>query len=249
MEYVLPTAHRATTTMLNESGHPFMPPARCKDYVHDALTHHFYPRYAALWHITDYKKTAPNINRPTFVVYCGVKSVEKNAKKFVGFINQVESMMGIEDKSITTVSKTGASQNSAPMISIASNFWIRSPIGVSAYLTFLRLTPYMRLGESFDSFIKRQMDSEQCKNINSAYLRIADKNGNLKGLLERSLPCLNREGYSDYLLSCHSRGFSVYNRQSDTENPMEEQALVALRIKGRKAEMERLHAYPYKMNA
>lgn len=244
----LPQAHRGTVTMFNDDGFPFMEPKACKDWIHDGLTHFFFPRYAKLWHIENHMTSKPNVDYPAFAFYCSLKSVRKNAKKFASMMNQIEDMMGIDGRTITCYSGTGEGKNSAPFIAMAPKFWIRSPVAVSAYLTFIRLSPYMRIGEPFDDFVKRQLDNA-ATHVDAGYMRMADRAGNLKGLLARSLPCLNREGFSDYLLSCHTRGFACYNSEADASQPMDEESLIALRVQGRKSEMERLKDVPYRRQA
>lgn len=248
----LPQSQRGNITLIAENGHPFMLPQACKDFVHDRLTHFFYPRYAKLWHISlmgGSFESKPILDSPVFVFYCSAKTVEKNAKKFARFMNRVESMMGIDGRTEAFVPNSGGSDKSAAFIAIAPNFWIRSPVSVSTYLTFIRLTPFMKLGEAYEAFIERQMNAKKYAGATSSYLRLAVANGNLQGFIERNLPCLNREGYSDYLLSNHHRGLSGYNRDGDSEFPVTEEALIALRIDERGSEMERLHAFPYKRHA
>jgi hypothetical protein len=94
-----------------------------------------------------------------------------------------------------------------------------------------------------DSFIERQLDKKENPHPEAGFLRVAHNNGNLQALMERSMPCLNREGFSDYLLSNHGRGFGWYKSEADVHYPMTLAELTSLRIKGRKIELDKLSSY------
>jgi hypothetical protein len=221
----------------------FAGPYPCKDYVHDAVCVHLYPQYAQLWGI--YRpdpfspENPPNLSAPEFVLFCDVKRAERNAEKFQGIINQLESRMGLDERTTTIIPECGKSDKCGPFIARAPGFWLRSPIGVSAYCTFLRLAIRMQKGEALDDFIARTLDKAQSPCKDAGYIRVAARDGNLGGLMERRLPCFQREGYSDYLLSSHSRGLAWYHAPSDEVLPRDEASLKTLRIEGRKFEVEK----------
>lgn len=242
--YNFRSSHRENIGLLASNGQMFAGPYSCKDYIHDALTHKLYPEYAKLWAIYPPHplnlELAPNFDRPEFVLFCDAKRAERNADKFRGIINQLESRMGLSEQTEMIIPDCGRSEKTGPMIARAPGFWVRSPVAVSAYCTLLRLSIRMKMGESLDDFLNRMLDRQQCPYKDAGYIRVASQNGNLAGLMERSLPCLNREGYSDYLLSSHSRGISWYHSASDGTLPMDEESLKKLRIEGRKFELERV---------
>lgn len=236
--------HKQTLAILDSEGKFFIPPQACKDYLPDALTAYLYPEYSALWSIwypempKDLKKTAVNMDKVHFVLFCGKKSREKNGEKFRNLINEFEERLGLPEKTTLIVpEEAGCSKDSGPFIVVAPNFWVRSPVLVSAYCTFLRLSIRMHTDENWDQFIKRMGDKKEQNNKDAGYLRLAIKNGNLQGLIDRRLPCMHREGYSDYLLGQHGRTFAWYHAASDATFPMDEERLKLMRIEGRKASL------------
>lgn len=245
MSYILPPGSRESIAILSEDKKVFAGPFQHRGYVHDSMTFLFYPEYAALWaqfkpHPLDLDKR-PNLERPEFVLWCSLKRMDKNGEKFRSIINQVESRLGLEQRTDVVVpGDTGLSDVAGPFIAQAPNFWIRSPISLSVYALFLKLSIRMKLGESLDDFIGRMLDAKESAYNEAKTLRIANKLGNLKGFFDRSLPCLNREGYSDYLLSADSRDLAWYHAPSDSTLPMNETGLRELRIEGRKFELSRM---------
>lgn len=247
-EFTFSQGHKQELALLSSTGHFFVKPEGCKDYIHDALAGLFYPEYTKLWSIWHpgsgregiKDKNSPNLDAPEFVLFCGIKSREKNAEKFAKIIGQLEEKIGLEDRTITVVpEKAGVSKTAGAFVACAPSFWIKSPVLVSAYCTFLRLTIRMHTDEDFDTFVERMMNPKTATSPDAGYLRIARKNGNLAGLIEKSLPCMHREGFSDYLLSDHGRGFAWYHAESDAVYPMDEKRLKILRIDGRIAQLNR----------
>lgn len=235
---------KQTLAILDSNGHFFIQPQTCKDYLHDSLTAYLYPDYSALWSIwypeippKDAKRPTINMDRVHFVLFCGKKSREKNALKFKTLIGEFEDRIGLQDKTDILIPESGVSKDSGPFVAIAPNFWVRSPVLVSAYCTFLRLSIRMFTDENWDQFIERMKDKKEQNNKDAGFLRLAIKNGNLQGILERRLPCMHREGYSDYLLNEHSRTFAWYHSKSDALFPMDEAGLKTLRIEGKTASM------------
>lgn len=242
--YNFKSAHREHIGLLGTDGKMFAGPYGCKDYVHDALTIKLYPEYADLWAIYIPQpidtSSPPNLDRPEFVLFCDKNRTERNAEKFRCIINQLEDRMGLGERTEMVLPDCGQGEKTGPIIARAPGFWTRSPVAVSAYCTLLRLAIRMKMRESLDDFFNRMLDKAQAEYKDAGYIRVASQNGNLAGLMERTLPCLNREGYSDYLLSTHSRGISWYHATSDGTLPMDEEGLKKLRIEGRKFEMERI---------
>jgi hypothetical protein len=246
-EYNFAPGHRETVAMLDRKGGFFISPQTCKTYVVDALTAFFYPEYAELWSIWnpmsgDKKpRNAPSLDHPEFVVWTGVKTRDKNARKLADFLNRLEAKIGVDGRSEVIVPDSGVGKNSGPIVVRAPGFWIRTPIAASAMVLFLRLAPRMRMKESFDNFLARMLDKKETPYRDAGYIRKAAKSGNIRGLLEQSLPCMHREGYSDYLLHTHGRGFAWYHAESDGILPSDEKSLKTLRIGGRKAELNRMN--------
>ena len=73
------------------------------------------------------------------------------------------------------------------------------------------------------------LDDKKETQRDAGYIRMAVSNGNLSGLIERSLNCFRRENYSDYLLSHHGRGFSCYSVETDTD-VLDEKTLLRTRL-------------------
>jgi len=245
-EYAFAPGHRETVAMLDTEGGFFISPQTCKSYILDALTAFFYPEYAELWSVWNpmsaHKKprSHPNLDNPEFVIWTGVLSRERNAEKLASFLNNIEEKMGIDGRSEVIIPDTGMSKGAGPIVIKAPGFWVRSPVAVSAMLLFIRLAPRLRVGEDWDGFMNRMSDSAITNYRDAGYIRAADERGNIKALLERSMPCLHREGYSDYLLHAHGRGFAWYHPESDAILPGDESSLKILRIDGRKAELNRM---------
>lgn len=247
--YNFPAAYREQVGLLGADGQMFAGPFLCKDYVHDAVGVLLYPSYNQLMTIYTPEPSKldspPNFSRPEFVIYCDGNRAERNGDKFRFIMNQLEARMGLESPTEIVIPECGKTEKASPFIAKTDAFWLRSPVLVSAYLTFLRLAIRMHVGESFDSFIARALDKSKMACKDGGYLRVANKNENLKGLMERKLPCMNREGYSDYLLSSHSRGFAWYHGPSDATLPMAEADLHILRVEGRKHEAMKYQQYDY----
>ena len=241
MKYDFSAAMRGQMSLVNTNGKLWMAPQACKDYIHDGMCHHFYPEKTKYRGITNMGLTGDLItNFPVFVLWTCSRRVNKNAKKFAWMINQIEERMGIpkEDWTITQTVDTGRANKSAPFIAKAPALWIKSPVGASAYMTFLRLAIAMRLNESLDDFLLRIVEETYVRTLplkdksyaivrDAGYVKKAKKMGNLTGLIEQSSLCYNREGNSDYLLSTHMRGFSGYSQKEDKHHPTEESVLMA----------------------
>lgn len=223
MTFEFDAGYRGQVTVVNTKNALFTQPESCKDYVHDAIMWGIFPAYAKKRGTYNVKrKGSVNLNSPTFVLWTSPKNVERNSIKFMQFINQLESIMGLS-RTIAHPVTTGITGKSAPFVAEADPWWMKSPIAVSAYFLFLRLSITMKLNETFEDFIesaikkKAQLHAIQ-RDIN--YLCRAKDKGHITGLLEKSLPCFNREDYSDYLLSTHNRGFSQYSLRADEKIPM-----------------------------
>lgn len=246
MAFNFTEGNRQTIALLSKSGRFWIRPQTCKSYILDALSACFYPEYTELWSIwnPDSGLAKPtkklNLDRPEFVIWTGTKSAENNAEKFCRFINRLEDMAGVDGRTTVIVPDMGKSKNAAPFIARAPKFWIKTPITASAYLLFLRLAIRLKKRESWTRFLDRMMDKKECPYPDAGYIRLAVRRGNIKGLLEQSLPCLHREGYSDYLLHNHGRGFAWYHPESDGILPSDEKSLKILRLDGRKAELNRM---------
>ena len=237
--YNFQSAHREQVGLLGADGRMFSGPHGCKDYVHDSVCELLYPNYVSLMGAYRPEPTRidspPSFERPEFTLFCDVNRAERNGEKFRNLMNQLESRMGLSQTEIV-MPECGKTEKSAPFIARTDAFWLRSPVLLSAYLTFLRLAIRMHMGEPLDDFLTRMLDKAKSPGKDSGFLRVANKNGNLSGLIERRLPCMNREAYSDYLLSSHSRGFAWYHAASDDTLPIKEADLFNLRIEGRKHE-------------
>lgn len=224
--------YKGQVTVVSTKGSLFTRPETCKDYVHDAIMHAIWPVAAKAINVSNVGlKGAINLETPTFVLWTSPKKVERNAAKFAQFMNQIESIMGLR-MTVAHPVATGITTQSAPFIAEADSWWMKSPVGVSAYLLFLRLAIAMRLNESFESCIDRITSGKHdSKNAaigrDAGYLTMAKKKGHLTGLLEKSLPCFNREDYSDYLVSSHGRGFSMYSLKADESIPMTTDKLIS----------------------
>lgn len=241
----LPIGRREEVAILATSGGVFAGPYVCLPYLHDAVTYKLYPEYALLFVMYQppnlYLKKCPNFDRPKLALWCDKGRSERNAIKFRSIINQLESRMGLDDQTDVRAVEEGSNDKDGAFIAEAPAIWMRSPVLLSAYALFMRLSIRMKSGESLDSFLSRMMDREEANFKEASTLRMAIKMGNIRGLIERTLPCMNREGFSDYLLSDHGRHIAWYHATSDGQLPMTEQALTKLRIEGRKHELNRLH--------
>lgn len=237
-----PKAHRRTISMLHENGTTtFWKPVVCKDELINRLIKQIVPQYANIWGYnpdTPLSKIRANLDRPGFVVYLGREQREKNALKFIEIIHQVEEILGIEHPSAPELPKVGEDRKSAPLVVRADSWWIRSPVSLSFYFVLLRIAPFMRMRESFDKMVarirKRQHETKKdgfSKKIKEAlYIEKSKKNGNWDGFLNKTLPCLNREGRSDWLLQTTGRGIVSYNQGFDIEYPMSYDELFNLRV-------------------
>lgn len=247
MALSLRPGERQHVSVIAANGQQFMPPQSCKSYIGDALCAYFYPEYAGLWsvwnpHSGDRKPSGKlDLDKIQIATWTSAKTREKNAKKLAYLLNQIEECIGAEAKSETYCPNTGVSKNSAPIVVRAPGFWLKSPVTLDALILFARLSPRLRKKESLDKFQERMLDKGESKHQDCAYIRKAIHRGSFGMLLEHSLPCMNREGHSDYLLHHHARGFSWYHPESDDIYPKDEKSLKVLRIEGRKAELNRLN--------
>lgn len=212
-------------SIVNMDGELFLKPQSCKDYVQDVIMHFLYPKLAKVLNIYNVGFSgSPSLDKPVFVYWSTKKTAERNSIKFLHLINQLEKIMGLEP-TVSYPVNTGTSKSSCPIVAEADVWWMKSPVALSAYLTFMRLCIAMRLDESFDDFIAR-ITKNPGASTNYAiqrdcrYIELAKKKGHLAGLMEKSLPCLNRDGYIDYALSGHDRGFSGYKLKLDERFPL-----------------------------
>jgi hypothetical protein len=207
-------------------------PVQCKDFIHDTLTAWFYPDYVVrkkIWNpssATTRPPIGPDVERPNFVLYCCAKNREKNGNKFLYLINQVEDAMGLPFRSEVDFPDCKDTKD-APFRAFAPSFWINSPIAVSAYATFMRLSIRMHKEEALRDFIKRIIALKE-DGSDVSMMQIAAR-GNLDRMLARDMPALNREGRSDYLLSSHNRNFAHYSPASD-KDAMDEATLLKTKL-------------------
>jgi hypothetical protein len=241
----LPIGRREEIAILAREKGVFAGPYSCLPYLHDAVTIRLYAEYANLWALyqpplMDLKKS-PDFDKPKMAIWCDANRAERNAIKFASIMNQLESRMGIEAQtSVRAIADEGSNEKDGAFIADVPPIWFKSPVLLSAYAIFMRLSIRMKKGEAFDDFMARMMDKTESDFKEASLLRMANKLGNIQALIDHSLPCMNREGLSDYLLGDHGRHIAWYHAASDAQLPMKEEALLKLRIDGRKFELSRL---------
>lgn len=208
----------------------------CKDYVHDGLTFNFYPDYGANYGIADNRQNRDvkiDPNDVEFFIYVRAGVYKETAEIFTEFMADLEDRMGLEkrvkvikvDGYEAKVKKPSATH---PLVVSVHEFWVKSPVCVSMFLTLLRSCEVFKKGQTFDKFVDDTVHYRINFGKDAGYIRVAHMYGNINGFISRSLPCMNREGFSDYLLSHHNRGITWYDAQND-HFPMTEKELIAKR--------------------
>jgi hypothetical protein len=223
-------AQKGQLSLVATNGKLNFPAQTCKDYAKEAISYSVNRDWSATKGVYDAGvKGQINLGNPMFVVWTSPDTVERNALKFTQLINQIETIMGLS-LTVAYPVNTGIGNNAAPYVAEADSWWIKSPIAADAYMLLMRLSIAMRLNEPLEAFVERicalQKHDKYSITRDAGYFRLAKSKGNLTGLLEKSLPCFNREGYSDWLLSFHERGFSHYNTERDATIAMDEKSLV-----------------------
>lgn len=228
------TGSEKTVTILNDAGSLWIPPQWNKENISSTITHMIYPKYAEKKKLTKVKEkgTLAYIWNPRLVVYVSSSLVKRAMLNFRRIINELEEKMGI-GRSIVLIPDCGKTVNVHPMVSICPYFWIKSPIALSAYFIFMRLAHLMDDSDSFNHAINRFCEKSNATGNhndkrNMGYINKTVKNGNLHGLINRSLPCLSRENLSDYLLNSQDRGFADYNLGEDLKYPTTELDLMRM---------------------
>ncbi len=230
------SGYRGQLSMVNTKGELFLDAQACKDAVHDALTYQIYNGYA---NVSDQMANHTRhgeaiLTNPIFVLWTSPKTVERNAAKFMQLMNKIESILELPTKTVAYAVSSGVvDEKASPFVAEAPSWWLTSPISVSAYLTIMRLAVFVRINEGVDEFIARVIERAKSEKGNFAirrdckYLQIAIRKKNWEGLLNKSLKCLNREDFSDWLFSTNTRGFAIYDSTSD-KGPMTEREILDL---------------------
>lgn len=241
---------KQTMCLLDKEGRMVGTPQGCRAYLADILATLHYEEYVnlhSIWspisgHVIEVYKKSVDLENPTIAIWTSAKNRDKNALKFVSIIHEIEESLGVGLSEVVTDeipedSKTGH------FIVKASNFWAKSPVLISALTLLMRLSIRMRLNESLNEFFERLLKKNECDYPDAAIFRQAFKCGNITELLEKSLPCIAREGYSDFLLHEHHRGIAWYHSPSDGIFPLDEKRLKVLRVDAVKFELDRLNSY------
>lgn len=220
---------RTMIGLLAQDGGFLCQPVQCKDFLHDTLAAWFFPEQTAkrlIWNPTSgfaKPSVGPDLDRPNFVLYCSAKNRENNGDKFVHLINQVEERLGLPSR--TEVDYPDCKdKKDGPFRAYAPPFWIKSPIAVSAYATFMRLAIRMHKGDTLREFMDRILALKE-DGSDVSMMQIAARS-NLERFLASDMPALHREGYSDYLLSSHRRNFAHYS-PADDKAAMDQASLLA----------------------
>src|SRR5690606_7638678 len=145
--------------MVAADGSFFVPPQSCKDWVHDSITHLFYPEYAKLYSVANFGgKNGPNLERPEFVV-SSTGIPKKVVENFACVVNDLESIMGLDAR--TEALSLGGGNRTFWLIARTHPFWIKSPISVSFMLSIMRLACSMEDDMPFwawmDAIVKKQV--------------------------------------------------------------------------------------------
>lgn len=219
--------------MVGVDGNFFSIPQGCKDWVPDSLTHHFYPKYAQQYSVCGgyaNLKNPPDLDRPEFVC-----SLNGNAQSFMvnflSVVNDLEGLIGLKERTEAELVVGNTMSKPFYLIARAHPFWIKTPIAVSFLLSIMRSSPTIPDGSAFWPWMNLVMEFKSGHAKDTGYLRVAHFFGNIEGFIAKTLKCMNREGYSDWLLSNHSRGIGWYDNLKDNA-PMTEKELIQLRIEG-----------------
>lgn len=244
-EFDFKTGLMGQLSVVGTNGKLFLPPQTSKDSIHEAITWSIYPEFAERRKIDKHKSNGQvKLDNPIFVHWTSTENSERNSIKFSRIIGQIEDIMGLTP-TIAYPVEAGAGGTASPFVAKVDSWWMKSPISVSAYLLFMRLSIAMRFDEPLDAFINRMLNIKAAARYSikrdAGYLESAHKKGNLSGLFQKTLPCLKRDSYSDYLLSKPDRGFSNYSIAKDKKlNPYEQvQSKNAKKLISKKARAER----------
>lgn len=235
-----PKAHKRSVSMLHKNGKTIGYPQvdGCKDALQQKICRQLYPDYSnlhSLAHGAPLSKMQANLDKPGFVLYTSLENRERNAAKFLKVIHQIEGLLEVPTSSTIELPAMPEDCKSGPIVAIADQWWVKSPINFSVYFTFFRLAPFMMMRESLNKFITRirtrQVADGDKKPVPEAnYIETAINNGNLSAFLEKTLPCMNREGFSDWLLATSNRGIVNYSRADDKKFSLKEDELFKLRV-------------------
>jgi len=231
MNFDFASACAGQLSAVSRKGELLFPPQTCKDYTKDGISRGVNRDWATKRNQYDpgVKKGQISLERPTFVYWTKPDTVDRNAVKFTQLINQVETILSVPASHAYPVS-SGATDDAAPFVAEADGWWVKSPVATDFYLLLMRLSITMRLNEDLQLFIDRMTGtashSRHPITRDAGYLNRAKINGTLSGFLENSLPCLNREGYSDHLLSSNERGIASYSIKADKKHPLDEASLI-----------------------
>lgn len=235
-----PKAHKRSVSMLHLNGKTIAFPGidHCKDQLQQKVCRQLYPDYANLHGLAGgiaLKALKANLERPGFILYTGKDHRERNAAKFLNLIHQIEQTLQLPTLSSTEIPEMPEDAKSGPIIAIADQWWVKSPVNLTAYFTFFRCAPYMKMRESLKKFLvrirtRKNAQEDQKAVVEAAYIESAINNGTMSAFMEKSLPAQNREGFSDWLLDTATRGIVTYNRVQDAKFPMSEKELYQLRV-------------------
>lgn len=239
-KFGFPRAHKRSVSMLHQNGKriAFASVDHCKDQLQAKVARQLYPDYANLVGLANglaLSSLKANLERPGFILYTGKDHRERNAGKFLNLIHQVEQTLQLPTLSSTEIPEMPEDCKSGPIIAIADQWWVKSPVNLTAYFTFFRCAPYMKMRESLKRFLERirtrKNNQEDAKAVvEASYIETAINNGNFSAFMEKALPAQNREGFSDWLLATQTRGIVTYNRAADAKYPMTEKELYELRV-------------------
>lgn len=215
--------------VLAEDGTIAFGPAECKGYIVDVFGRIHGPPLQKT--INSAFKGKISDGCLALAYWCGVKTRDSNAEKFCAIINELEEHFNIEDRSevICPDIPEGKKMPAAPFVAMAPLWWRKWPVMVNFYCLMMRLSPFMRHNESFDSFRDRIVKRGNGDDDNLMYLTDISKSGNLDLILSKSANFFKRRGYTDYLLHEHDRGVVDYDDDEDKDWPLIKAAIAKKR--------------------
>jgi hypothetical protein len=213
------TGAAETVAILNSEGQLLYGPTACKNYIHEvyALVHR--SKDIVRDHVKSAIKGTARTDCAPFVLYCAPKTREQNSAKFCAIMNELERHLRTVGRTQVNVPFWDDKQLTAPFVAIAPLWWTKSPVMIAFYILMLRLSLRMRLNEPFDKFRARLVKCRDTHRDVEIFKEIID-NGNLDGLLNKTLPCMRRKQYADHLLSQHDRGIADYDAKADGKIPI-----------------------------
>jgi hypothetical protein len=243
-----PKAHQRSISMLHKNGITIGFPSvdGCKDQLQQKICRQLYPDYANLYGLAGglpLTKCQADLTNPGFIVYVGKEGRERTAAKFLRMIHQIEALLDVPTVSTTELPEVDETCKSGPIVARTDQWWLKSPISVTLYFNFLRMAPYMKMRENLQKFLTRirqrtVADGDTKAVTEASYIETAINNGNLAAFFGNTLPCMNREGFSDWLLATATRGICNYNAKDDKKFPLKEEELYNLRV-GKEVEKAR----------